>query len=196
MDDEAYSPGRRRTIPQDNPATSLELIGKYAPSLDAPIIDIGAGASRLVDALLARGYSDITILDLSEQALDSVRKRLGERASEVTMITGNITQWQPSRSHAIWHDRAVLHFLTESQDQQAYIDALTAGSRAGSTVIISTFAPEGPERCSGLPVRRYSPAELAARLGASFALVESRKEEHFTPGGRTQDFTVAIFKRL
>lgn len=178
------------------PAASLALIDAYAPDLDAPIIDIGAGASRLVDLLLAKGYRDITLLDVSEQALDTVRKRLGEHVGTVTIIADDITRWKPSRPYAIWLDRAVLHFLTERRAQDAYVDALIAGTETGSKVVISTFAPEGPERCSNLPVVRYSAEGLAELLGKSFALLESRKEDHLTPGGQTQIFTVAVFERL
>ncbi len=181
---------------QADPAASRALIEAYTPDLDAPIIDIGAGASLLVDSLLARGFSDITLLDVSEQALDTVHKRLGEHAGTVTIMAGDITQWKPSRPYAIWHDRAVLHFLRERVAQDAYVDALIAGTETGSKVVISTFAPEGPERCSNLPVVRYSAEGLAELLGKSFALAESRKEDHLTPGGQTQVFTVAVFERL
>jgi hypothetical protein len=181
---------------QADPAISLELIGRYAPSLDAPIIDIGAGDSRLVDALLAAGHSDITLLDLSEKALDAVRNRIGGNSTAVRMIATDLRQWTPLRTYAVWHDRAVLHFLTDSEGQHAYVEALTTGTGTGSKVIISAFAPDGPERCSGLPVRRYSAADLAALLGEPFDLVECRKEEHLTPGGVTQHFVITVFRRL
>jgi len=180
---------------QSNPARSLEMINAAAPMLSASIIDVGAGASRLVDKLLDIGYSDITLLDVSEVALGATRHRLEGAGGKVSWIAADITLWRPDRSYEIWHDRAVFHFLTDEASQEAYIFALKQGTRLGSTIILFTFAPTGPEKCSGLPVQRYSADTLAARLGPDFALYTDGTERHPTPFGTTQDFTYAGFRR-
>lgn len=178
---------------QDVPARSLAMIA--AASSHGALIDVGGGASRLVDALLEAGRTDITVLDISQAALDHARARLGPRAAQVHWICADITQWRPERVWDVWHDRAVFHFLTQPEAQDAYIAALTAATRPGAAVILSTFAPDGPERCSGLPVQRYSAAGLAARLGAGFALTDQAAERHVTPWGSIQSFTYAAFRR-
>lgn len=160
-----------------------------------PIIDIGAGASRLADNLLAAGYSDLTLLDISDVALSRTKQRIGGVANKVTYIVADMTKWTPSRTWDIWHDRAVFHFLTDTAAQDAYIAALKQGTKPGSTVILSTFALTGPEKCSGLPVQRYSADTLAARLGPDFALYTHEAETHHTPFNTTQDFIYAGFKR-
>ncbi len=180
---------------QASPQRSLEMIKSAAPNRSSSIIDIGGGASRLVDELLADGYSDLTVMDISEVALDRSKTRLGASSSRVSWIVANITQWQPPRTWNLWHDRAVFHFLTNASDQNAYISALRHGTASGSAVIMATFALNGPERCSGLPVQRYSPATLAARLGPNFMLYAEAAETHPTPFGTTQEFAYAAFKR-
>ena len=174
---------------------SLELIRSAAPMHNASIIDIGAGASRLADSLLTAGYTDVTLLDISEIALDRTRDRLGEAASKVRWIVANISQWKPSRTWDVWHDRAVFHFLIDHAAQDSYIAALKQATRPGSTAILSTFALTGPEKCSGLPVQRYSAETLSARLGSDFELVTQEAEQHHTPFGTTQDFIYAGFRR-
>jgi SAM-dependent methyltransferase len=159
------------------------------------IVDIGGGASTLVDDLLERGYANVTVLDISETALAKAKARLGDRASRVTWIAADITRWQPPRLYGVWHDRAVFHFLTKAEDQDAYIAALRAGTERGATVVIATFALDGPEKCSGLPVQRYSPQTLAARLGAPFVLTDEAQEIHATPWGTEQPFSYAVFRR-
>jgi methyltransferase family protein len=161
----------------------------------APIIDIGGGASTLVDDLLSRGYSDVTVLDVAETALAKSKARLGPQASKVSWIAADITRWRPPRRYQVWHDRAVFHFLTTSDQQAAYIAALKAGTRPGATAIMATFALDGPERCSGLPVQRYSPQTLAARLGPPFVLTAEAREVHTTPSGAEQPFSYAVFVR-
>jgi SAM-dependent methyltransferase len=178
---------------QDVPERSLSLIRKAGKG---SVIDIGGGASRLVDRLLAEGYGDLTVLDISDVALGRSKERLGAEAGEVAWIVADITQWAPERQWDVWHDRAVFHFLTDEAAQDAYIAALKAGTRAGSHVVISTFALSGPEKCSGLPVQRYSAETLAARLGKDFMLAAQEAETHPTPFGTTQDFTFAVFKRI
>jgi 2-polyprenyl-3-methyl-5-hydroxy-6-metoxy-1,4-benzoquinol methylase len=174
---------------------SLELIRSAAPMHNASIIDIGAGASRLADSLLTAGYTDVTLLDISEIALGRTRDRLGEAASKVRWIVADISQWKPSRTWDVWHDRAVFHFLIDHAAQDSYIAALKQATRPGSTAILSTFALTGPEKCSGLPVQRYSAETLSARMGSDFELVTQEAEQHHTPFGTTQDFIYAGFRR-
>jgi hypothetical protein len=181
---------------QAEPSTSIEFIRHCGGGLDSPIIDIGAGESRLVDRLLDAGYSDISVLDVSAHALAHARRRLGPRESAVHWITADITQWMPARTYRLWHDRAVLHFLTDPDHRTAYRRALLAGIAPGGCVIISTFALDGPERCSGLPVVRYSAETLADELGPELRLVETLLDDHRTPGGALQRFQFSRFTRL
>jgi len=178
---------------QEVPARSLAMIAAASPH--GSVIDVGGGASRLVDALLEAGRADLAVLDISQAALDRARARLGARAALVSWLCADITRWTPERTWDVWHDRAVFHFLTERPAQDAYIAALTAATEPGAAVILSTFAPDGPERCSGLPVQRYGAADLAARLGAGFVLTDQATERHVTPWGSTQQFTYAAFRR-
>ncbi len=180
---------------QTEPVTSLNLIRRCSAAADG-IIDVGAGASRLADALLDAGYRDITALDISAEALAHAQARLGERASKIEWIAASIVEWQPRRSYGVWHDRAVFHFLTEAADRAAYVHAMTAALAPGGCAIISTFAPDGPERCSGLPVVRYSGETLAAELGGKFRLEQSLNEAHRTPWGSEQRFQFSRFERI
>lgn len=180
---------------QPRPERSLALITSLLPNPAAPILDVGGGASRLVDELLAAGYADLTVLDVSAAALRRTQERLGAKASQVQWIAADITTWQPAQVWQLWHDRAVFHFLTASALQDAYIAALKAGTAPGSILIMSCFALDGPERCSGLPVQRYSPATLAARIGTDFMLLSEAAEQHTTPWGSVQNFAYAVFQR-
>jgi 2-polyprenyl-3-methyl-5-hydroxy-6-metoxy-1,4-benzoquinol methylase len=180
---------------QERPLPSLELLAELGASSSSAIIDIGGGASRLVDALVAQGFGDITVLDLSNAALCAARQRLGEKASEVTWIAADMTKWQPRRLYDIWHDRAAFHFLTEPADQAAYVERLREGVRPGGHVIIATFALDGPEKCSGLPVARQSAESLAALLGREFVLIGNRRHEHRTPWQSVQNFQFSMFRR-
>jgi SAM-dependent methyltransferase len=180
---------------QPCPSRSLEMIRAAAPMRGAPIIDVGAGASRLADNLLIAGYSDLTLLDISEVALSRIRERLGGVTNKVKWIVADVTQWNPTRIWDIWHDRAVFHFLTDKAAQDAYLAILKQATKPGSTVILSTFALTGPEKCSGLPVQRYSANTLAGRLEPDFALYTKGTEQHPTPFGTTQDFIYAGFRR-
>jgi SAM-dependent methyltransferase len=177
------------------PETSLTLIRDTGASKNAGIVDIGGGSSRLVDSLLDNGYRDVTVLDLSEPALDHARGRLGERAGRVEWIVADVTAWTPARTYDIWHDRAAFHFLTDATDRRAYVATLTHALRPGGQAIIGTFAPDGPERCSGLPIMRYSPASLAEELGRSLRLVDGTFHEHLTPTGRIQRFQFSRFTK-
>ena len=161
----------------------------------SPIIDVGGGSSTLVDDLLERGYADVTVLDIAESALASGKVRLGEQASRVKWIVADIRRWHPPRLYDVWHDRAVFHFMTTAQDQDAYISALRTGTRPGASVIMATFAPDGPDKCSGLPVQRYSSRELASRLGAPFILTDEAVETHKTPSGGEQRFCYTVLRR-
>jgi 2-polyprenyl-3-methyl-5-hydroxy-6-metoxy-1,4-benzoquinol methylase len=181
---------------QESPSISLDLIAATGVRPDASIIDIGGGASRLPDALLEAGFSSITVLDLSEKAMLVSQARLGQRGATVKWIAADVTIWQPPEMYDVWHDRAAFHFLTDPKDQAAYAARVLSAVRPGGHVIIGTFAPDGPERCSGLPVVRHDAASLGTILGSSFALVETRGHAHRTPLGATQLFQFSWFRRL
>jgi 2-polyprenyl-3-methyl-5-hydroxy-6-metoxy-1,4-benzoquinol methylase len=180
---------------QETPAPSLELIALVRAVRSSAIIDIGGGASRLVDSLVSQGYEDVTVLDLSTAALASARSRLGDKANQVTWIAADVTTWEPSRPYDVWHDRAAFHFLTDQKDQTAYVDRLRSALRVGGYAIIGTFALDGPERCSGLMVSRYDANSLAATLGCGFELIDTRRHEHTTPWGVLQKFQFSTFRR-
>ena len=177
------------------PQLSLDLIRATGAGPDAAIIDIGGGASRLVDALLADGYRDLTVLDLSEEALAKTKARLGAAGAAVHWLAADVTAWQPQRLYDVWHDRAALHFLTAPDERAAYAEHVMRAVRPGGHVIIATFAPDGPERCSGLPVMRHDAASLSALLGPAFNLIESRRHEHITPAAAVQRFQFSRFRR-
>ena len=178
---------------QPEATMSLELIRRVAPEPGSPIIDVGGGASTLVDGLLDAGYRDVTVLDLSAAALDVARQRLGDRASQVKWVAADVLRTPfVSGGFAVWHDRAVFHFLTEQADRDRYVAQARAAVRPGGHIIVASFAPEGPERCSGLEVVRYSPDTMQAQFGADFRLLDSRREEHHTPSGATQAFVYCL----
>ena len=181
---------------QERPAISLELTEAVGAALDSAIIDIGGGASRLVDALVENDYRDLTMLDLSENAVSIAKKRLGRRAATVKWIVADVTQWEPPTTYDLWHDRAAFHFLTEESDRIAYIERLMKALRPGGHAIIGTFALDGPERCSGLPVVRYDGALLSISLGSAFALHDTRRHDHITPWGAIQHFQFSVFRRI
>ncbi|HZP79266.1 MAG TPA: class I SAM-dependent methyltransferase [Pseudolabrys sp.] len=180
---------------QEKPEISLDLIRATGLGRDASIIDIGGGASRLVDALLDEGFRSISVLDLSDEALSKTRERLGARAGAVDWIVADVTTWEPPQSYDIWHDRAAFHFLTATDDRAAYADRVRQVLRPGGQLIVGTFAPDGPERCSGLPVVRHDAASLGAVFGPSFVLDETRRHDHTTPGGAIQHFQFSRFRR-
>src|SRR5258707_4446549 len=180
---------------QESPAPSLELIALARLSADASIIDIGGGASRLVDALVDRNVRQITVLDLSAAALDAAKQRLGDKAANVRWEISDVTKWEPSQTYDMWHDRAALHFLTDQADQSAYVDRLKKAVKRGGCVIIGTFALDGPERCSGLPIVRYDAASLSGTLGSDFKLIDARRHDHATPWGAVQRFQFSTFRR-
>jgi len=181
---------------QARPATSLLLISQGGVGPEARVVDVGGGASRLADALLEAGFRDVTVLDVSEEALETARRRLGQRASSITWVVADATRWEPGASFDLWHDRAVFHFMTRPEEREAYLASLRRSLRIGGQAIIGTFATGGPERCSGLPVQRYEPESLAAVLGAEFRLVDSLHEDHHTPAGKVQKFQFSRFVRV
>jgi ubiquinone/menaquinone biosynthesis C-methylase UbiE len=168
---------------------SLELIEAAAPDRDARIIDVGGGESTLVDDLLARGYRQLTVLDVSSTALAVARKRLGANASKVNWLRGDVTTVVLARQpYDVWHDRAVFHFLTSAADRAAYVRQVARAVKPGGHVIVATFGPEGPTTCSGLDVVRYDPGALHDEFGPSFQLVKHLTELHHTPTGSIQQF--------
>lgn len=178
---------------QPEPRLSLDLIRRVAPDPDAPIIDVGGGASTLVDGLLDAGYRDVTVLDLSPSALAIAQQRLGDRASRVTWMAANaLDATLPATAYAVWHDRAVFHFLTDPEDRTRYVARTRRAVRSGGHAIVACFSPEGPPRCSGLDVVRYSPESMHAEFGAGFRLLDSEQEDHHTPGGVTQAFVYCL----
>ena len=169
--------------------TSLSLIARAASDPSASIIDVGGGASTLVDDLLARGYRNVTVLDISQTAIDIARKRLSELSQSIQWLCADVTSAPlPAQSVDIWHDRAVFHFLTNPEDRNSYVRAVLRAVKPGGHVIVSTFGPEGPQKCSGLDVMRYDAEALHDEFGKRFRLVESSKELHRTPFGTTQQF--------
>ena len=181
---------------QPHAALSLEMIRDTGMPRSADIIDVGGGASTLVDDLAANGYMALTVLDLSEAALEKSKARLGARGAHIRWLAGDITQADlPERGYDVWHDRAAFHFLVEPNDRKAYIDRLLHAVKPGGHVVIATFADDGPLRCSGLRVARYSPNALSAELGAPFELIEHRREAHRTPSGAMQAFVYCRWRK-
>jgi trans-aconitate methyltransferase len=180
---------------QENPAPSLQAIALVGATEASAIVDIGGGASRLVDQLLAKGFHDVTVLDLSAAALEAARARLGTQAAKARWIVADVTAWQPPATYDVWHDRAAFHFLTDANDRAAYVACLKGGLKPGGHAIIATFAPDGPERCSGLPVVRYDAESLGRALGREFRLLQTRRHEHATPWGSRQVFQFSVFRR-
>jgi trans-aconitate methyltransferase len=179
---------------QPVPQPSLALIQSTGLPSSAALLDVGGGASTLVDHLLAAGFSDITVLDVAPAALEAAKVRLGTAGAPVQMIAADVTAWQPPRRYDLWHDRAVFHFLVDMALRAQYLHVLRAALAPGGYVVMATFGPEGPARCSGLDVRRYTEAELSAALGPTFRLVTSDIEEHTTPSGNVQQFMYGLWQ--
>jgi 2-polyprenyl-3-methyl-5-hydroxy-6-metoxy-1,4-benzoquinol methylase len=174
---------------------SLSLIERAAGGVSASIIDVGGGESTLVDDLLARGYQNITVLDISQVAIDLTKKRLKESADRVHWITADVTTVELAPgAYDVWHDRAVFHFLTSAEKRVAYVNAVARAVKHGGHVIVSTFGPEGPTKCSGLEVMRYDAESLHHEFGPRFRLIESSKELHHTPFGTTQQFLYCYWR--
>ena len=182
-------PSTRVSWYQEHARQSLRLIHDTGIPRSASIIDVGGGASTLVDDLVQEGYESVTVLDLSATALDTAKARLGERAGTVQWLEGDIVRLAlPERAYDVWHDRAVFHFLTSEADRRAYVAQVLRSVKPQGHVIVATFAEDGPTQCSGLPVMRYSPDELHGQFGTGFSLLKQEREEHRTPAGTTQKF--------
>ena len=177
---------------QADPAVSLELISRAAPA-PASVVDVGGGASLLTDRLLAEGYHDVTVVDISGAALRETHDRIGE--SPVHFVESDVRDWQPDRTFDVWHDRAAYHFLVDAGDRARYWDLVRESVPEGGHIVMATFAEDGPQTCSGLPVQRHSVADLVREMGEGFALVEDRREEHTTPAGGTQSFVWILARR-
>jgi len=180
---------------QEVPDKSLELVVSTGTTEKDAILDVGGGASTLVDHLLDAGYADITVLDLSSRAFSQSRQRLGERASIPNWLVSDITRFEPQRKYRLWHDRAVLHFLTDSKDRGRYVSVLKQALDPGGHVVIAAFGPEGPLKCSGLEIRRYTIEMLAELLGPEFELQAHELENHQTPMGATQQFLYSCWTK-
>jgi SAM-dependent methyltransferase len=181
---------------QSEAAESLDLITRFVPDRSAPIIDVGGGASVLVDDLLGSGYTDLTVLDIAESALEISRQRLGRDAAKVKWIAADARDAPLGElAYVVWHDRAVFHFLTDAADRQSYVAQVLRAVRPGGYVLIATFAEDGPPTCSGLPVVRYSAESLHSEFGSAFRVVTSAHEDHHTPAGREQAFLYCLCRR-
>jgi SAM-dependent methyltransferase len=180
---------------QAEPRLSLELIGTVAPAQGGRIIDVGGGASVLVDRLLDLHFEEIAVLDISEVALGKARARLGERAERVRWVVADLTETPELGTFDVWHDRAVFHFLTDPDDRRSYVELARQTVREGGHVVIATFADDGPKRCSDLDVCRYKARSLASELGEGFSLVREARETHTTPWGSSQAFFYGVFRR-
>ncbi len=180
---------------QREPAASIRLVEGATQDRSAAIVDVGSGASVLVDRLLADGYRAVTLVDVSARALETVRHRLGTSAGVVTFVASDVLDWVPDRAYDVWHDRAAFHFLSDDRDRARYVDLATRAVRPGGALILATFAADAPTHCSGLPVRRQEANDLAATFRGAFTLESSEREEHVTPAGVVQPFTWAMLRR-
>lgn len=197
--DKVYSTKATNTVSwfQEHANRSLDLIKGTGVGCNAAIVDVGGGASTLVDDLLASGYTDLSVLDLSAAALTAARKRLGLHASGVQWLEADITTADlPANRFDVWHDRAVFHFLVTPEDRAAYVRAVLRAVKPGGHVIVATFAEDGPAQCSGLPVMRYRADELHGQFGESFVLTAHQKENHRTPFGAMQQFVYCYCRKV
>ena len=177
------------------PQRSLELIADSGVAREDPIVDVGGGASRLVDDLLAAGYRDLSVLDIADEPLALARRRLGDQAAHVAWIVADVRAWEPPRRYALWHDRAVLHFLVDPDDRDRYVQRVRTALAPGGAAVIATFAPDGPVQCSGMPVQRYDAEQLESLLGGGFTLVYHHYDTHRTPSGADQRFVYVLLRR-
>ena len=180
---------------QQEPTTSLTLIQKNTQSKDDAIIDIGGGDGFLVDNLLEMGYTNITVLDISANAINKAKERLGINADKVKWIVSDITEFIPAEQYDIWHDRAVFHFLTQEKDIEYYKILVNENISDNRCLILATFAEDGPEKCSGLKVCKYSEKDMESSFSAAFKVIESFKYKHLTPFGTIQNFTFSVFRK-
>jgi ubiquinone/menaquinone biosynthesis C-methylase UbiE len=180
---------------EPDPAVSRRLVERAVAEGALSVIDVGGGASLLVDHLLDMGLRRVAVLDISEAGLDVAKVRLGERASQVEWIVGDVTELEDVGAFDVWHDRAVFHFLLDPDARRRYVALSERTVEPNGTAVMATFAPDGPERCSGLPTQRFGPAELAQECGPSWRLSHTERYRHTTPGGVEQRFIYATFKR-
>jgi ubiquinone/menaquinone biosynthesis C-methylase UbiE len=180
---------------EETPKLSLTLLQEAGLTPAMAVVDIGGGASRLVDTLVDAGQAHVAVLDLSSAALGRAKSRLAEMA-HVEWVVSDVTSWMPDRAYDLWHDRATFHFLTTVIDQQSYIRVLARALKDGGKAVIGTFALDGPEKCSGLPVARYDAESLQVILGEQFRLVATRRHEHTTPWGSVQNFQFSTFEKV
>lgn len=183
---------------QGKPEKSLQIIHQFMPAENHPtVIDVGGGASSLVDHLWAAGYASLVVLDIAETALAKAKERLGQAARQISWVVGDITTTDlPANAYDLWHDRAVFHFLVEPEGQTKYVQLVNQALKPGGILVIATFAPEGPEKCSDLPVQRYDCAALQQTLGQQFSLRLSERENHQTPFQTQQAFSYCVFQKL
>lgn len=181
---------------QPEPRMNLSLIRELKLNKDATILDVGAGSSTLVDYLLQDGFQNIFLLDLSKNAFDQSKTRLGEKGKKVQWLEGDVRTFNFNQKFDLWHDRAVFHFLTNIEDQNSYLKNLNDSLKIGAYFIISTFAENGPLKCSGLEIVRYAKDELIQKVGSSFELLDFQKEDHVSPGGMEQKFNYWVFKKI
>ena len=181
---------------QETPATSLKLIEDLKLSHESSIIDIGGGESRLVDELLDQHYKDITVLDISEVSLEKVKLRLKNKSKEVKLISSDVIKFTPSQQFDLWHDRAAFHFLTDINDIRKYVQLASASVKTGGFIIISTFSKTGPDKCSGLPISKYSHDELIELFSTHFKNINYLSETHETPWSSKQDFVYCTFQKI
>ncbi|TAL31392.1 MAG: class I SAM-dependent methyltransferase [Alphaproteobacteria bacterium] len=181
---------------QEQPGLSLRMIADAGLERGAAIIDVGGGASRLIDSLIAQGYTNLTVLDISGRALEAAKERLGPLSQRVQWVESDIADFKPRQKFKFWHDRAVFHFLTDPQDRDRYLETMRRSLDAGSYAMIAAFAPDGPEKCSGLPVQRYSHESLQLALGPSYKELAHHSETHVTPAGGQQKFVYALFRKM
>ena len=179
---------------QEKPKTSLNLISEISIDKDAKLIDVGAGDSKLVDNLLALGFRNITVLDVSSNALNKAKKRLEDKANDVKWIVSDLREFETDDRYDIWHDRAVLHFLTEEEEISRYVERVRQLLKPNGYLIVSTFSENGPKRCSGLDIKQYS-EDSARKLFSDFAHLKSFEEEHITPLGASQIFIFSVFRK-
>jgi trans-aconitate methyltransferase len=195
--DAAYAQGdSTRSWFEEHPDTSLRMLDSAGLTAADAVIDVGGGASPLTEALLDRGFSDLTVLDISAAGMQHAREHLGPRADRVHWLTADVLSWHPRRRYQAWHDRAVYHFLTTEEQRQQYLHTLDTATAPDAVAVFGCFAPDGPQHCSGLPVARYSPAQLARQLGAKWLLISQDREEHITPAGTIQPLTwIALLRQ-
>jgi len=180
---------------QERPSLSLDLIQRHTANRSARILDVGGGSSLLAETLLADGFEHIGVLDIAASALERARNRMGNRDPSVEWIAGDVTAYEPSLPWDLWHDRAVFHFLVDADDQESYMRSVRRSLSPTGIVVISTFGPDGPEKCSGLNVKCHSPESLGEAFGSGFALLESHIEMHRTPNNTDQQFVYCVFRR-